>query len=604
MRPRLAISAVLFVLVVPASAAHAAKLTGRVVTSGHPLAGARVTLAAAPGSRLGRATTDRRGRFAIAYQAPADAVVYAVASRRAVRLMAVAAGAPRRLTVNELTTVAAAYSLARFLHGARVSGPAPGLPNAALTVSSLVRASTGRIGRAIANPPNGTATQSLVTFRTLAAILGGCTTGSARTCARLFAAAAPAGGARPANTLDAIHAIALNPAHNVRRIFNLPKTRFYRPVLGDPPSSWVLTLLHTDAAAKYDGPGRMAFDSKGNIWVTNNFNPGTADAGLCTISLDPAGHPRNGGAVCGGGIQGNWWGIAIDRADRVWLSNFTGADPNPFYSSAFVGGNAASLFTSDAKPLSGDGGITAGNLAGPQGIAVDVNDNVWIANHTGDSVTLYPKGDPSRAQTITGGGISEPFAIAGDSKGNVWIDNGAIDINTPGSLTKIAPGAAPVNVGLGGLRSPQGIAVDSADNVWVTSLADSTVTWVAPDGTIKGTFRAPSIEGAWSVAIDGDDNVWVASFINQKVTELCGRVVANCPPGAKTGDPISPSVDGYTNGGLQHVTAVQVDASGNVWAANNWQTVAPIVGGNGLVEYIGAAAPVRTPLIGAPERPR
>jgi len=105
-------------------------------------------------------------------------------------------------------------------------------------------------------------------------------------------------------------------------------------------------------------------------------------------------------------------------------------------------------------------------------------------------------------------------------------------------------------------------------------------------------------------ALDPVANVWVASFINQKVTELCGRVVANCPPGAKTGDPISPSVDGYTNGGLQHVTAVQVDASGNVWAANNWQTVAPIVGGNGLVEYIGAAAPVRTPLIGAPERPR
>jgi hypothetical protein len=50
--------------------------------------------------------------------------------------------------------------------------------------------------------------------------------------------------------------------------------------------------------------------------------------------------------------------------------------------------------------------------------------------------------------------------------------------------------------------------------------------------------------------------------------------------------------------GLQHVTAVQVDQSGNVWVANNWETINPIVGGDGLVEFIGAAAPVATPLIG------
>jgi hypothetical protein len=32
-------------------------------------------------------------------------------------------------------------------------------------------------------------------------------------------------------------------------------------------------------------------------------------------------------------------------------------------------------------------------------------------------------------------------------------------------------------------------------------------------------------------------------------------------------------------------------------------SLAQFVGGNGLVELIGAAAPVKTPLIGPPERP-
>jgi hypothetical protein len=48
---------------------------------------------------------------------------------------------------------------------------------------------------------------------------------------------------------------------------------------------------------------------------------------------------------------------------------------------------------------------------------------------------------------------------------------------------------------------------------------------------------------------------------------------------------------------------VQIDASGNVWVANNLKRIAPTVGGDGLVEFIGLAAPVKTPLIGPPQRP-
>jgi hypothetical protein len=54
--------------------------------------------------------------------------------------------------------------------------------------------------------------------------------------------------------------------NNVRRISRLRKIRAYRPTLREPPSSWVLSLRPTDA--DYDGPGRMAFDSNGNIWVS------------------------------------------------------------------------------------------------------------------------------------------------------------------------------------------------------------------------------------------------------------------------------------------------------------------------------------------------
>jgi streptogramin lyase len=602
-----------------AGAAGAAELSGRVLTAGHPLEGSRVTLygsGAGLGSRLGSASTDARGRFELDYTPRAGAVHYVVASggdtpvRRALRLIAVAdpaAATPGRITVNELTTVAAAYSLARFLRGARLAGAPTGLRNAAATVPSLIRIPRGTAGAAVSKPPNGRKTTTLATFRTLAAIVGGCTTGGPADCRRLFDAATPAGGARPADTLRAVHAIALNPANNARRVFRLPRARAYRPTLRSAPASWVLSLKHTDA--NYDGPGRMAFDSKGNIWVTNNFQPPGTEAGLYVVALDPTGRARTNppfsdGTLTGGGIQGNWWGIAVDRRDRVWLSNYTGDDPNEFYSPEFVGGNAASLFTAEGQALSGPNGITAGPLQAPQGIAVDVNDNVWIANHGNNTVTLYPKGDPAQARVISGGGLYAPFTIVTDAAGNAWVNNGSLHGDVAGSVTKISPSGQPTGpFAVDSMRSPQGMALDSAGNIWIASLLDSTVTWLGPDAKLKGQFRVPSIEGAWGLSVDGNDNVWVASFPSETVTQLCGRRVERCPEGAETGDPISPSLRGFTNGGLQHLTAVQVDQSGNVWVANNWAKIFPTVGGDGLVEFIGAAAPVATPMIGPPRPP-
>ena len=106
--------------------------------------------------------------------------------------------------------------------------------------------------------------------------------------------------------------------------------------------------------------------------------------------------------------------------------------------------------------------------------------------------------------------------------------------------------------------------------------------------------------------VDGDGNVWVAGFHDPAITLLCGAASRTCPGDRRIGDPISPAKHGYSTKGLQHVTAVQVDPSGNVWAANNWTTGSPLsqfVGGNGLVEFIGAAPPVAAPLIGPPQRP-
>ena len=604
-----------------AAAVPRSVLSGAVRTGAAPLRGSSVALFAAGSAaprRLGTTVTGARGEFRISYVRPGGTgILYVVATGggraagRAVQLLSVAGSVARPLsavTVNELTTVGSAYALAQFAHGVAVRGASPGLENAAETALNLIAPPGGGISSVIATPPNGTDTDTLATLRTLGNIVAGCTRGTPRSCLRLFLAAWPPGGRLPTNTLQAVLDIAHNPTNRAAALFALAKAGTYTPALSAAPTAWVLSIKYT--AGGFNGPGRMAFDSRGNVWVTNNFEPPAprTSAGFGVISLSPTGRPINNSPVMGGGLEGVWWGIGIDQHDRVWTSNYTGADTTPFNSPDFTGGTNVSEFTANGTPLSPSTGFTNGRISAPQGIAIDRQGNVWIANHVGNSITEYPGGNPSAAKVFlsASGALSKPFAIAIDGRGTKWVTVNAISNTLPGMVTRIdASGNVLPPITGGGLSSPQGLAVDQRGNVWVANRQGSTITEISPNGQIdpRSPLKAPSLIGPWSIAVDGSGNLWLASFIGQTLTELCGANTSACPPGAHTGDVLSPRARGFTNGGLEHLTAVQIDESGNVWVANNWRRLVPTVGGDGLVEFVGQAPPVRTPMIGPPQRP-
>jgi len=125
------------------------------------------------------------------------------------------------------------------------------------------------------------------------------------------------------------------------------------------------------------------------------------------------------------------------------------------------------------------------------------------------------------------------------------------------------------------------------------------------------SFRGGGVFWPWGIAVDGNDNIWVANFGGPKsgligITHLCGAKPWTCPSGHKTGDPISPST-GYTSDGVTRLTEIDIDPSGNVWVTNNWLRDGfqhlENPGGHEVVILIGAAAPVKTPLIGPPQKP-
>jgi sugar lactone lactonase YvrE len=326
--------------------------------------------------------------------------------------------------------------------------------------------------------------------------------------------------------------------------------------------------------------------------------------------------------------------------------------------------DSVSAFRPDGSPISGFEGFTDGLMWWPQATVPDRKGNVWVANCGNDTVTLIPNGKPERARNIAlPGGQGErgryrvelpdrplikPFAIAIDPRGRAWVTGNRTGhvpgtegpagrvyrVSADGSVETLPHRTAehPDSV----LSWPMGISGDSAGNMWVSNSDSVDVPCVTPlnpqDGDGASVVLYPADGGApqryvgggisipWGNAIDGNDTLWVFNFGHKPtrdVTEdttwpdtalshFCGTDESRCPAGKRTGDPISPDT-GYVSDALDRITGGGIDLSGNVWLMNNWKKTGPYPpvyqtnpGGNSFVIVPGAAAPVRTPVIGPP----
>ena len=619
--------------------AQSTTLHGRVVTGATALEGFDVTLYATSGGggppdTLATATTAADGTFDLSYEAPANAgaVLYLLASNTtpppdpgAVTLASVLGRAPipADVVVNERTTVASAYAMTQFTENGALAGRAPGLQNAAGMVRNLVDLSSGDISPVLAGSPNGSDTSTRETFNSLANMIAACIASPGTQCPALFGAATPPGKPAPANTFQAMVDINLNPWQNVPTLMalsSLPPAP-YQPARSSAPDAWTLALRFVGDGVSMDGPGNIAIDHEGSLWVTNNyeFKP-TAVQPVCgaenLLRFSPTGEYVAGSPYTGGGLSGAGFGIDIDPFGDVWVANFGFAAPPPDCPEPFQPvHNTVSQVRHDGTPVSpgstarsgAGGGYTQGGIAFPQGTVSDDQGNIWIANCQGDSVTQYPGGDPNRAQELTDIGVSKPFGVARTTSQDIFVTGVASD-----TVAELRPDGSPAPgspFSGGGLSHPLGVAVDSRDNAWVAnsgfvdipcpqvnvgSLGGS-VTLIAngqPTNFTGGGLTIP-----WGIAVDGNDTVWVANFAGKRLSQFCGADPSKCPAGFTTGQAISPAVSGYGFDGLVRNTGVAVDPSGNVWLCNNWKEV-PIQanpGGYEIVTYVGVAAPVTRP---------
>ena len=664
--------------------AHAAELSGNVQGAGGPISGSTVTVYAAGNgapTQLSQGKTDDNGAFNLDVgQAPAESVLYVVAkggtpkaaadkgANDAIALLAVlGAKPPKNVVVNEFSTVASAATCAQFLTGEILSGNNLGLRIAAGNVPNFVDLETGGYGATIQDALNSAQTPTMANFATLANLLAGCITRvNAEAGSNFFAVATSPTGTVPTDTLTAIETILRNPWHQPEQVFALldkfypvPKGKNLRPTPFMPyltwaPSAWVLPLKFTGGGLS--APGKMMFDSEGNLWAGDNFIVGAQNQdALWAGNLSkfaPNGKPLSPMTTgfTGGGVEGIGFGLCVDAHDNCWATTY--------------GSKAIIEFDKTGKPLSPPGGWTFGGRLGlMQGIIATPNGDIWALDIENAQVIHLPQGNPEKAEFIfvnkTGkplknpGHLLAPFSLAIDQQNQIWVGNGAahwvsrFSANDPTNTVKKFKAGYSVS----------GLAVDSQGNVWIPNRLGNSLrgwrTWIRllfkargggnpdpylttvmskqkpgywsggsvtvlkPDGSQMpfSPITGKGLAGPWAVAVDGDDNIWVSNFASDKfgIAELCGANSKAWPPGKKMGDAITPK-GGYVGGGLQMQVDIDIDPAGNVWVGNNWQKIKAVLGevaeprstlgaGQGVVVFYGVAKPVRTPLIGPVQQP-
>jgi len=616
-----------------ADAAAGSRIQGQVLSGKGPLRSSPVTLyGVRPGEKkrpfvLSRARTRADGTFEMRYDGRRKKTIFylLVGKRSSVRLASVLgkSPAPSQVVVNERTTVASGFALAQFIRGSTISGPSPGLQNAAGMVRNLVNVRTGAIGGVLAQEPNGSSTSTLRAFNSLANMLPRCVRNQRR-CGGLFRLAKPPKGRAPRGTLEAVANIARTPWKKVAGLFELALSgpAPYRPALepSETPDAWTIALRFNGDGQTVSGPGNFAIDGKGNVWVNNNYTYSPDPfASQCSSGLlfkfNPRGRYVKGSPYQGGGLSGAGYGITMDPRGRVWVGNFGFSTPDcPLIPPR----NSVSLFNSKGRPLSPSQGFTQGAIASPQATVSDPKGSIWVANCADGSVTRIPNGNPAGARNISGLGLIEPFDIGINRQGTAFVSG--LGSNSVAILNKDGTPApnSPVTTAL---KRPMGIKPDSRGNMWVANSGivelpcpftgpvpsgplDGSVTLLGPDGTPKGQFRGAGMTIPWGIAVDGNDNVWVANFDGQRVSQICGLRVKHCRPGSVPGSPISPP-SGYGFDGLTRLTGVAIDPSGNVWFANNFKQVPPPAnpGGHQIVAFVGLGGPLKTPTLGPPRSP-
>ena len=307
------------------------------------------------------------------------------------------------------------------------------------------------------------------------------------------------------------------------------------------------------SAARFFYPSGIATDNAGNIYLADTDNHTirkvVASTGAVTTLAGLAGNSGDADGTGSAARFNNPSGVAADSAGNVYVADTM----NNTLRMVTPQGVVSTLAGLAETPGSADGTGGTARFQGPQGLAIDTSNNLYVVdtnNHTIRKVVTSTgvvttvaglAGNSGSADGLSSQGrFNHPSGVAADGTGNLYVadtENHTIRQILPSGMVNTVAGSAGNSGGADGtgsaarFDSPSDLAVDSSGNVYVADTDNFTIREVVPStgavttlaglagtsGSTDGLGSAVRFYHPAGLAMDSSSNLYVADTDNQTV---------------------------------------------------------------------------------------
>ena len=377
------------------------------------------------------------------------------------------------------------------------------------------------------------------------------------------------------------------------------------PASGGDLGAATSAALRTPQGVIVDGAGNVYIGDTGNNAVRIVTPDGTINK---FAGQNSAGSTGDTGFATNAYLNGPT-ALALDQAGNVYILDqgnnrirrVTGNGLITTYAGSGVAGGA------------GDEGVATGASLNARNIAMDLHNNLFIADGPNGRVREVTGAD-GVINTVAGNGLAaiSPRGVA--VRGDIvyysdYTTNRIRTLDLTNGQTSVVAGTGTAGfTGDGGsafgaeLKGPRGLAFDSAGNLYIADSSNERIRKIDTSGNINtiagngtgsstgdgGTGTNSSLSTPIDVAVDSHNNVFIAEVGGQRIRELSAAGIISTVVGS--GSDLSGTGLG-TNQSLAAPSGVAVEPAGTVLVSDTAHnrvlrlfgdgTIAPVAGGNG-----------------------
>jgi uncharacterized protein (TIGR03437 family) len=394
-------------------------------------------------------------------------------------------------------------------------------------------------------------------------------------------------------------------------------------------------------SAELSDPLGLVVDSDGNLYFAGGGRVRKVSNGVITTV---AGNGASGFSGDNGPATSAQLSIpsavALDSAGSLYIADSENNRIRKVSNGTIttVAGNGTGGFSGDNGPA------TSAQLSLPQGLAVDPEGNLYIADYGNNRIRKVSNGVIT---TFTGNGafgfsgdngpaaaaeLYQVFTLALDAAGNLYIGdlgNGRIRKISSGVITTVAgngPGGFSGDNGpatSAQLSGPYATAVDSAGNLYIADRDNNrirkvsggvitTVAGAGPTGLNRGGFSGDNgpaanaqLNGPLGIAIDSAGDLYIADLGNERIRKVSNGIITTFAGNGTQG--FSGDNGPAASAQLYDPRAVAVDSTGKLYIVDNSRIrmvsngVITTVAGNGIYGFSGDNGPAANAELNGPE---